>query len=226
MSKINGFSVGYTAVGAVILWSGISGATLSQTFQDLISGKAPTQDTEQIGTPQLNIEDSSSSGNSGGSPTTTDSNIANDALKYVGDKYVWGGTPGTTAGTDNGTDCSGFVNMVVGRDLGGAIPGYSAGKYNGGSHGPVTGQWLLWGGATTIPRGSVQAGDLACWLTHIGIFTDNGQHVVSSLDTQSGVVETTVAGATPTGEPLTCRRLNNVTQIGQGVPGAPGRYLT
>jgi len=142
-------------------------------------------------------------------PSGDGSEVSKDALKYVGNKYVWGGAPGTTAGKDDGTDCSGFVNMVVGRDLKRAIPGYEAGKYTGSVHGPVTEDWLAWSGATTISQSEVKAGDLACWKTHIGIFTDDGKHVVSSLDTKSGVVTTTVAGATPTGETLTCRRLKS-----------------
>lgn len=210
--RINGFTVGYTAVGGIVLWSGMKGASLSDTFQALLKGQAPPSG-ETIGTPQLNILDNaggSGSPSPGGSPSS--SNIVNDARTYIGNRYVWGGTPGTQVGHDNGTDCSGFVNMVIGRDLGGAIPGYKAGQYKGATHGPVTGQWLLWGGAKTVS--SAQPGDLACWLTHIGIFTDNGQHVISALDTKSGVVETTLAGATPSGEKLTIRRLSNMGQTG------------
>lgn len=209
MARINGWTLGYTAAGGIILWSGIAGSTLSDTFQALLKGQKPTANDQPVSGPSLNVLDAAggSSAGTSGAPGTTDSQVANDALGYQGSAYVWGGTPGTDKGIDKGTDCSGFVNMVVGRDLGQAIPGYAAGKYNGSSHGPVTEQWLLWNGCTTIPASEVQAGDLACWLTHIGIFTDNGQHVVSSLDTQSGVVTTTVAGATPTGESLTCRRL-------------------
>jgi hypothetical protein len=39
--RINGFTVSYTAVGAIILWSGIAGTTLSATFQDLLKGQVP-----------------------------------------------------------------------------------------------------------------------------------------------------------------------------------------
>lgn len=205
--KINGFTIAYTAIGGIILWSGITGTTLTTAFKDLLSGQAPSQNEETIQAGATLTDTSSLTGGTGSTTiTTTASGIANDALTYVGNRYVWGGAPGTVKGKDNGTDCSGFVNMVLGRDLGGAIPGYKAGQYTGSTHGPTSQMWLLWGGAKTISKSQAQAGDLACWVTHIGFFTDNGQHVVSSLDHQSGVVVTTVAGATPGSEPLAVRR--------------------
>lgn len=48
--QINGFSLAYTAVGAVVLWSGIKGETISDTFRGLLSGQAPSSDTEAIST--------------------------------------------------------------------------------------------------------------------------------------------------------------------------------
>jgi hypothetical protein len=47
-ARINGFSLGYTAVGGVVLWSGIKGETLSDTFEGLLSGKAPGTNEEPI----------------------------------------------------------------------------------------------------------------------------------------------------------------------------------
>lgn len=49
--RINGFSLAYTAIGGVVLWSGIKGTTLSTTFRGLLSGTAPTADQEQITAP-------------------------------------------------------------------------------------------------------------------------------------------------------------------------------
>lgn len=43
--------------------------------------------------------------------------IAADALRYKGAPYVWGGAK------PSGWDCSGFVNYVIGHDLGMTIPG-------------------------------------------------------------------------------------------------------
>lgn len=47
-ARINGFSLAYTAAGAVVLWSGIKGTTLSATFRGLLQGQAPGAGTEPI----------------------------------------------------------------------------------------------------------------------------------------------------------------------------------
>lgn len=47
-AKVNGFTIAYTAVGGVILWSGIKGTTLSTTAKDLLAGQPPTQNEEAI----------------------------------------------------------------------------------------------------------------------------------------------------------------------------------
>jgi hypothetical protein len=47
-AKINGFSLAYTATGAVVLWSGIKGWTISETFRSLLSGKTPVSNAEPI----------------------------------------------------------------------------------------------------------------------------------------------------------------------------------
>jgi len=48
--RVNGFSLAYTALGGVVLWSGIKGETISATFRGLLSGTAPTSGTETIST--------------------------------------------------------------------------------------------------------------------------------------------------------------------------------
>lgn len=201
---VNGKSVALTAVGGVLLWSGVTGTQISTAFRDVVSGEKLTQDQEPISGAGDSGSDTGSSGSAGSSA------VASDALKYAGSSYVWGGAPGTTPGVDNGTDCSGFVNMVVGRDLGGAIPGYAAGSYTGSTHGPTTLLWLAWTGCTTISSTDIQPGDLACWQTHMGIYTDDGSTIISALDTQSGVVAMNVADAAPPGEVLFIRRLKSV----------------
>lgn len=147
--------------------------------------------------------------------------IAQDALKYVGHGYTFGGVP-----SNNQWDCSSFVNMVVGMDLGMAIPGYNAGQYKGTTHGPVVMDWATWTGATTVS--SPQQDDLCIWagfgaLGHIGIATDP-QHMVSALNTQYGTVQTPIAGNGPAGVPVIYRRLvdtsgNASTSAGASLPG-------
>ena len=46
--RINGFSLAYTVAGGIVLWSGIKGGSISQTFKSLLSGTRPTANTEQI----------------------------------------------------------------------------------------------------------------------------------------------------------------------------------
>ncbi len=45
--RLNGFSLAYTAVGGVVLWSGIKGTTISVTFRGLLSGQAPAAGSGQ-----------------------------------------------------------------------------------------------------------------------------------------------------------------------------------
>lgn len=175
-----------TATGLLFTWSGLAGASVSGSIRDLISGQKPEAGTNPItGT--------------GGGAGQTGSAIANQALTYRGDPYVWGG-----ANFPKGGDCSGLVNDVVGRDLGMAIPGYPTGKFTG--HGPVTSQWFAWNGAATVAIPDMQAGDLVCWITHMGIAISGGQ-MISALNPSLGVMVTTVAGAAPPGEPMRIRRL-------------------
>ena len=47
-AKVNGFSLAYTAIGGVVLWSGIKGTTLSSTFRGLLQGQAPSANQEPI----------------------------------------------------------------------------------------------------------------------------------------------------------------------------------
>lgn len=46
--RVNGFSLAYTAVGGVVLWSGIKGTSISTTFRGLLQGKAPAAVEEPI----------------------------------------------------------------------------------------------------------------------------------------------------------------------------------
>jgi hypothetical protein len=47
---LNGFTIGYTVTGVILLYSGIQGTTISDTFQSFLSGKTPAAGTETIDT--------------------------------------------------------------------------------------------------------------------------------------------------------------------------------
>lgn len=135
--------------------------------------------------------------------------IADDALKYRGAGYVYGGT----ASRVGDWDCSSFVSYVLGHDLGLGLPGGRWGEpgFPPGSHGPVVTDYATWTGAATIPAASAQPGDLAVFVGtgtagHIGIVTGQNQ-MCSALDSQQGTVVTPVVGYGPPGAPLIYRRI-------------------
>lgn len=97
--RINGFSLAYTAVGGVVLWSGIKGTTITTTFRGLLSGQAPVANQEPI-SPSIAIQSDLNTGTAipgvtvgippgvaaGGSPT------ANKALGLaMAAAYGWAG---------------------------------------------------------------------------------------------------------------------------------------
>jgi hypothetical protein len=194
-------------VGLVFVWSAFHGASLGGTIKDLITGVQPTGGANPI-------TGASGGGFAGGGSATGDQ-IAQTALQYEGDNYVWGGASFPSPGGD----CSGLVNDVWIRDLGMAGPGTAGGSLRG--HGPVTGQWFIWNGCETVPRGDMQAGDLVCWLSHMGIAISN-QRMISALNPGLGVKITPVdgiGGAAPPGEPLRIRRMKQ--ELTSGNPKSP-----
>ncbi len=106
-------------------------------------------------------------------PTTTVSgsgtgaSVANYALQFVGNPYVFGGSSLT-----NGTDCSGFV-MSVYANFGVGLPHSSAGDRSVGYD---------VGGLE-----NAQPGDIICYSGHVGIYIGNGQ-IVHASTPKSGIV--------------------------------------
>jgi cell wall-associated NlpC family hydrolase len=186
--------------GAIMAYSGVKGKGISSAFRSVLSGQSPATAAS------ANLITNTTSG----TPVSagTSSSIANLALEYVGFRYVYGAAPDSGA-----TDCSGFVNMIVGWFSKLPIPGYAAGTYNGSTHGPSTLSWLTWSGCKTIALLNAEPGDLAIWQSHMGIITSSGGSsqaqvmMVSDLDPSLGTQQTTVAGAAPPGEVLVVRRL-------------------
>lgn len=129
----------------------------------------------------------------------TGSAIANDALRYEGEGYIYGGPsqPGKW-------DCSSFVNYVVGHDLGMGIPGgsWAAVCNNGNSHGPATPSWMLFG--TPVNYGKEQPGDLLVTAEHMGIVIGGGG-MISAQDPALGTGIGNYTSGFPGGQPVVRR---------------------
>lgn len=108
--------------------------------------------------------------------------IVEDALQYVGYKYVHGGTS-----LASGTDCSGFTCFVY-ADFGYSISRTPSGQYSGAGR--------------SISYSEIQPGDIICYssnggasCTHVGLYIGDGQ-IVHAANSRKGVI-TSVADYSP-----------------------------
>lgn len=169
----NGLALTAIGAGIIFTWSGIRGWSVLATIGDLIAGKAPST-SESLTLTAAGF--SSAVGKTG-------SAIADDAIRYAGHAYLYGGSPGRN-GT-NPWDCSSFCNWVIGHDTGNAIPGFGPGKYDGTTHGPPTGSWAIWPGARRVSRAELSPGDVIVWATHMGIYIGQDK-MISAESPQNG----------------------------------------
>jgi hypothetical protein len=164
-ARVNGFSLAYTAVGAVVMWSGIKGETISDTFRGLLSGKPPSDNEQPIGTPSLSISQPSSTT---GTAPTGGYDIAED---IPAGKNSYSESQLRTLWTDNGgpSDTAAFAAQVAEAESSGSATVTSSNP-DGGTN---VGIWQLdtkgVGSGYTIAE--LQDANLNCQLT---IMATNG----------------------------------------------------
>lgn len=149
---MSGLALAMAAVGGYAVYAGVSNIPFGEGLREMVSGKLPTprapKRTEVTWKP---VADPGGGGGGG----ATGSRIADAARKYLGIPYKWAAHDPSV-----GFDCSGLVTWVLHHDLGLDLPS--------NTH-TVTGQFLVWSGATTVARDQCAAGDLIVWPGHMGI---------------------------------------------------------
>ncbi len=103
--------------------------------------------------------------------------VANYALQFVGNPYVYGGSSLT-----NGTDCSGFV-MSVYANFGVSLPHSSKSDRSVG--------YEVEGGLA-----NAQPGDLVCYSGHVALYIGNGQ-IVHASTSKTGIIVSNASYKTP-----------------------------
>lgn len=119
------------------------------------------------GSASSNAGSSSNSSSSNESATNLGQQIADYAMKFIGNPYVYGGTSLT-----DGTDCSGFVQSVY-KHFGISLPRTS------GEQGKA--------GSAVDGLGNAKPGDLVWYSGHIGIYIGNGK-IVHASNPKNGII--------------------------------------
>src|SRR5215469_1044779 len=208
---VKGTYLAVAGAGAIILWSGIKGKSWTDVFRQVVSGKSPAALASINAIQNPGFDSTGNPDATGVTPGAVTGSIngaaiANDAMKYVGHPYLYGGAPGP--GGNQPWDCSSFVNWVLNHDLISPIPGYSGRAWNPNTHGPNTASYLAWTGATVTARSNVDAGVLCIWQTHMGIAINNSQ-MISALNPHLTTEVTGIEQGGPSGEILVCKRLGH-----------------
>lgn len=165
---VSGVAVGTIGAGLLLMWSGLKGASVAATVQDLIKGKKPT------GTNIKPIESAAAAAaanapfgglvpGSGGA-----SKILQLAAIKKGQCYVFGAGHGGDPCASKCTDCSSYVSCVLSQATGKKINMTTVG---------------LAGIGTSVPYNQRQPGDIIVWNGGVG-----GGHtgIIATVDAKGG----------------------------------------
>lgn len=143
------------------------------------AGKKPSGSSDNKGNSSGGNQLTNSSGGSSSGTSASGSGlgleIAQYALQFVGNPYVFGGTSLT-----NGADCSGFT-MSVHKHFGINIPRSSAAQAGGGQ---------------SVSLGALQAGDIIYYGGHVAIYIGGGK-VVHASTARTGIKISSYTYRTP-----------------------------
>ena len=118
---------------------------------------------------ETQVDTSTSGDDSHGSGGAGADKVVNDAKKYLGVPYVWGGAGGARGGDPySGMDCSSFVSQVY-KDMGINIPAYTVAMEPYGHE---------------IDRSQVQTGDMGFYGSHGGSY-----HISMALNNSTMIYE-------------------------------------
>lgn len=147
----------------------ISTSLLSTTKQE-ITTTSRSSDAPRTSGEQMQAQEQSQAPASGKGTT-----VVETAKKYIGSKYVYGGS------SPSGFDCSGFTAYIYNQH-GVSLNRTAAGQYSNG---------------TSVSRGNLQPGDLvmfgpsASGINHVGIYIGGGQ-IVHAANPSRGVTTDTI----------------------------------
>jgi cell wall-associated NlpC family hydrolase len=170
---VSGIAVGAIGAGLLLMWSGLKGASVAATVQDLIKGKKPAgTNIKPIESAAVPVgADTSVEGHVGGLAPggMSSSRILQLAAAKKGQCYVFGAGHGNPCGSKC-TDCSAYVSCVLSQATGKKIDMTTVG---------------LAGIGAGVPYAQRQPGDIIVWNGGVG-----GGHtgIIATVDAKGGTM--------------------------------------
>jgi cell wall-associated NlpC family hydrolase len=191
--SLEGDKSGYVSADYIKVWTEYEEAVSIEEEEERLeeeaaANQASSNSNQSKSTTKSSSSSSSSSSTSSGSSSSASTNttsgvgsqIANYAVQFVGNPYVWGGTSLT-----NGADCSGFAQSVFAH-FGISIPRTSRTQASGGSR---------------VSLNNLEPGDLVFYtnkgtINHVAIYIGSGK-VISASSPSTGIRITSLYYRTP-----------------------------